>query len=75
MPASELFYYFGSLAFVILTVLAAWVSFNLVDTLKRIKPIVQRADDTMRDFTLLRQGAKVGIYSLLGKLIGGLDRR
>jgi hypothetical protein len=76
MQSIDVFHYVVSLCAIVFVGVVAWVGWHIVETLKIVQSVVDRLDDTARDFTMVKDGIKAGVFTLIGKLlVGGGDKK
>lgn len=64
-----------ALGWIVLVGFAAYGIYHFVETLKRVRIIMQRIDDTAHDITMVKDGLKLGFLSVISKIIGNTARR
>ncbi len=70
MDSQDILHYAVAGGFLVLVALFGWLVSQIILTLKEVRQIIYRIEDTTRDIGMVKDGLKVGFYSLIGKLFG-----
>ena len=70
MNSQDVLHYAVAGGFLVLVALFGWLVSQIIITLKEVRQIIYRIEDTTRDIGMFKDGLKVGFYSLIGKLVG-----
>lgn len=69
MRSVDVFYYSLSVGFLILVIFISYASFNIAQTLKKIKMVIEKVDDVAMDVQFVKNKFQVGLLGILLEIL------